>query len=31
VQEMMAARGEPQIAERLGLLRAMVEAALPPA
>ncbi|MFN8378611.1 MAG: CpXC domain-containing protein [Anaerolineae bacterium] len=31
VQEMMAVRGEPKVAERLGLLRGMVEAALPPA
>ncbi|MBL8146499.1 MAG: CpXC domain-containing protein [Anaerolineae bacterium] len=31
VQEMMAVRGEPQVAERLGMLRGMVEAALPPA
>lgn len=30
VQDMMAARGEPQIAERLKALRAMVEATLPP-
>lgn len=31
VQEMMAARGEPKVADRLKLLRGMVEAALPPA
>jgi hypothetical protein len=31
VQEMMAVRGEPKVAERLHLLRAMVEEALPPA
>lgn len=31
VQEMMAVRGEPKVAERLGMLRGMVEAALPPA
>ncbi len=30
VQEMMAARGEPRVAERLKMLRGMVEAALPP-
>ncbi|HYO87683.1 MAG TPA: hypothetical protein VER79_03490, partial [Candidatus Limnocylindrales bacterium] len=29
VQEMMAARGEPAVAERLSVLRGMVEAALP--